>query len=128
MKPEDVISCFCVPFLAEPDHFAVAITMEPVLSQLNSFTNDPSLYSFDLDPIQLLPDTQLNFKSVQLFPDIQLNLLHQAPLCDPDQFLVPGFSLPPLPTFPDYLKQTPSNLLLFNQDYIEKTSEGQPSE
>ena len=75
----------------------------------------------NLDSIQLFPETQLNFAPVQLFPDIQPDFLHQAPLCDPDQFLVPGYSLAPLPTFPDSVEQTPSVLLPINQDSVQQT-------
>ena len=93
------------PALSGADR-AVAVTMDPFFSELSSLTDDPDLYSLDLDSIQLFPEADLNFQPVQLFPDI---LPPQAPLCDPDQFLVPSYSLPPL---------------LFNQDSVEQTGTG----
>ena len=120
-EPEDVISCFYAPFLVEPALFPVATTMDPFLSQLSSLMDDPDLCGMNLDSIQLFPETQLNFAPVQLFPDIQPDFLHQAPLCDPDQSLVPGYSLAPLPTFPDSVEQTPSVSLPINQDSVQQT-------
>ena len=97
------------------------ITVDPFFSELSSLTDDPDLYSLDLDSIQLFLEAELNFQPVQLFPDIKLP---QATLCDPDQFLVSNYSLPPLPLNQDCDEQIPSDslpLLPLNQDCLEQT-------